>query len=110
MLLPELFLYDFKLRLLAARLVGRCRARAGGADEGGEEGGGPLGLGGEGFVAGRGGGESQTLLEPGGALALAAELVVVSGGLLLLHFLSVLDADEERVNAEDPSLSDFDFG
>lgn len=98
LLLPELFLYDFKLRLLAARFVGRCRAtRAGGADEGGEEGGGPLGLGGEGFVAGRGGGEAQTLLETGGALALAAELVVVSGRLLLLHFLSVLDADEKRM-------------
>lgn len=70
------------------RLLGGLRGGGGGAgaDEAGEEGGGGGGgFGGEGGGLGIGGGEAEALLEAAGALALAAELVVVRRRLLFLH-------------------------
>lgn len=85
----ELVLDDLEPGLPAVLLVGGLRIRARGADEGGEEGGGGGGLGfgweGVGVGGGGGGGEAEALFETCGALALAAELVVVGGRLLFLH-------------------------
>lgn len=85
----ELVLDDLEPGLPAVLIVGGLRIRARGADEGREEGGGGgLGFGWEAVGVGGGGGgggEAEALFEACGALALAAELVVVGGRLLFLH-------------------------